>query len=217
MSSTDSSADDHAYFQAIESRFIRLRGAPLLLSPSDWQLANLWHGQGIPLELVLETLDQVFAARQTRGAKGRVQGLRYCAPAVDKAWSERRELMATGERQAPPALDLVERLRRLSKILIEASDVPEDMPERIVALEGEPEDVEAALASLDREMIEIAAAGLDEAKLVTIRDSIEKSLAKLDSRLDEAEASLMRERLLREAVRRQLNLPVLSLFATDPD
>ncbi len=125
MSSTDSSADDHAYFQAIESSFIRWRGAPLLLSPSDWQLARQWHRQGIPLELVLETLEQVFVTRQARGAKGRVQGLRYCAPAVEKAWSARQELMATGERQAPPKLDLTERLHGLAKTLMETKERPE--------------------------------------------------------------------------------------------
>ncbi len=216
MSSTDSSAEDHAYFQAIESSFIRWRGSPLLLSPSDWQLARQWHRQGIPLELVLETLEQVFVTRQARGAKGRVQGLRYCSPAVEKAWSARQELMATGERQAPPKLDLTERLHGLAKTLMETRNVPKDLADRVAALDGAPEEVEAALADLDREMIHQATADLSDASLTTIREAIEESLAKLDSRLDEAEATRMRERLLREAIRRRRNLPVLSLFATHP-
>jgi hypothetical protein len=216
MSSTDSSADDHAYFQAIESSFIRWRGAPLLLSPSDWQLARQWHRQGIPLDLVLETLEEVFVTRQARGAKGKVQGLRYCAPAVEKAWSARQELTATGERLAPPKLDLTERLHGLAKTLVETTSVSKDLTDRLAALEGAPEDVEAALADLDREMIDQATADLSDASLKTIGEAIEESLAKLDSRLDNEEAARMRERLLREAIRRRLNLPVLSLFANHP-
>jgi len=215
MSSTDSSADDHAYFQAIEDCFIRLRGAPLLLSPSDWQLARHWHRQGIPLGLVLETLEQVFASRQARGAKGKVQGLRYCASAVEKAWLERSELVATGERQVVEPIDITERLGRLSAALNTCQAVPRDLADRVTALGGTPEAVEATLASLDREMMEMAVASLDGTSIEEIRGSVEGSLAKLHSRLSESEALRVRERLFREGVRRRLSLPVLSLFATD--
>jgi len=213
MSSTDSAADDHAYFQAIESSFIRLRGAPLLLSPADWQLAREWHRQAIPLQLVLETLEEVFASRQARGAKGKVQGLRYCAPAVEKAWLERAELGATGERHVPSPIDVPARLRRLSEILIDSGSAANELAERVTNLEGTPEVVEAALAQLDREMIETAANELGEARLAEIERSIEESMTELRSRLEQSEASRMRRRLLREGIRRRLDLPVLSLFA----
>ena len=216
MSSTDSTADDHAYFQAIEESFIRLRGAPLLLSPSDWQLAKRWHQQGIPLGLVLETLEEVFVSRQARGAKGRVQGLRYCAAAVEKAWSERQELAATGERHGTPPLELPDRLSSLSALLLACNGVPESLAERVAGLEGTPERIEATLARLDQEMIETATESLDATSLEVIRESIEDSLAKLRSRLGESESSRVRDRLLREAVRRHLDLPVLSLFAVGP-
>src|SRR5436309_13032449 len=88
----------HAYFQAIEEVFVALRGAPLLLSPTDWQIARRWHREGIPLGLIRQALEAVFAKRQERGAKGRISSLRYCAPAVEAAWAERRELAAPGGR-----------------------------------------------------------------------------------------------------------------------
>ena len=216
MSSTDSSADDHAYFQAIEESFIGLRGAPLLLAPSDWQLAKRWHQQGIPLGLVLETLEAVFAARQARGAKGKVQGLRYCASAVEKAWLERQELAATGKRQEAPTLELPERLRRLSESLLACESVTEDLARRVAALEGTPENIEAALQRFDQEMIEMVMDRLDVSSLDEIKESIETSLTKLRSRLGESESARVRDRLMREAVRRRLDLPVLSLFAVGP-
>ena len=85
MSSTASAVDDHEFFQAIEACFIRLRGAPLLLSPADWQLAKHWRQRGIPLDLVLETLEEVFAARRARNAKGKVQDFCHLC-SVESCW-----------------------------------------------------------------------------------------------------------------------------------
>lgn len=216
MTSTASPADDHAYFQAIESSFIRLRGAPLLLSPSDWQMTQEWHRQGIPLELVLAVLEEVFASRRARGVKGKVQGLRYCAPAVEKAWSDRRELTATGNREAPAPLNLIENLERLSQTLRQTPLVAEDLAVRVAGLEGAPEEVEAELVKLDRQMIETAGRQIDTATMAEIQRSIEESLTKVRSRLDDSELDRMRARLLRESIRRHSNLPVLSLFVADP-
>ncbi len=87
-------AADHAYFQAIEELLVRLRGAPLLLAPADWQVASRWHRRGVPLDLVARTMEELFAKRRERGAQGRINSLRYCAPAVEAAWEELRELTA---------------------------------------------------------------------------------------------------------------------------
>ena len=75
--------EDHAYFQAVEEIFVRLRGAPLLLSPKDWHVARRWHREGIPLDLVARVLEEVFAKRKERGTRGKMSSLRYCAPAVE--------------------------------------------------------------------------------------------------------------------------------------
>ena len=63
------SAEDVAYFRAVEDAFVRLRGAPLLLSPEDFQVALRWRREGVPLSLVEATLEEVFAKRRERGAK----------------------------------------------------------------------------------------------------------------------------------------------------
>src|SRR4029077_879820 len=107
MSATaDESDSDHAYFQAVEEIFVELRGAPLLLSPADYRVAQRWHREGVPLDLLRRTLEEVFAKRQERGAKGKVNSLRYCAPAVEAAWSDLRELTAPGQRAAAPAFEV---------------------------------------------------------------------------------------------------------------
>ena len=69
MAAGDGPASEaHEYFRVIEEVFIRLRGAPLLLSPADWQLANEWHRAGIPLEVVCDAVQKVFVRRRERGA-----------------------------------------------------------------------------------------------------------------------------------------------------
>jgi hypothetical protein len=107
----------HGYFLAIEDFFVRLRGAPLLLAPADWQVARRWHAQGVPLDLVRRAIEEVFARRRERGTRGHISSLRYCAPAVEAAWAERAELVAPGRRHAVAAFDAAGRLRRLAATL----------------------------------------------------------------------------------------------------
>src|SRR5690349_17979968 len=123
---------DHAYFQAVEEIFVELRGAPLLLSPADWQVARRWHQDGVPLDLIKRTLEEVFAKRKERGAKGKISSLRYCAPAVEAAWEELRELTAVGERAEAPAFEIRPRLAALAAAL--SRSFPE-IQERIMVLD----------------------------------------------------------------------------------
>ncbi|HXO19274.1 MAG TPA: hypothetical protein VOA87_05030, partial [Thermoanaerobaculia bacterium] len=154
---TEPDDDDHAYFRAIEEVFVRLRGSPLLLSPADWQVARRWHREGVPLDLVGNALEEVFARRRERGAKGKISSLRYCAPAVEAAWSHLRELTAPGERAEVAALDVPSRLAAL------AAALPAELPERdelvarlaaLAAAAGGTEAVERRLAEIDRELLD---------------------------------------------------------------
>ena len=212
MSSTDSPAGDHAYFQAIEECFIRLRGAPLLLSPADWQLARRWHESGIPLTLILETLEQVFGHRNESGATGRVQGLRYCAPAVEAAWKNQAEIQATGSRVTLPALDLKGRLDALSTAVRDLGFDATIIADALDSLEGSPDVVERALVDLDKQLLQLAERSLDSVTLDNIGQSVDRSLARVSARMDDNEMARVRARLFRESVRRQHDLPVLSLF-----
>lgn len=215
MTSTDSSAEDHAYFQAIEERFIRLRGAPLLLSPSDWQLARRWRQEGIPLALVLATLEQVFAQRTARGAKSRIQGLRYCADAVERAWQEHQDVMAPGTRRGPSVLDVDGRLAALVASLPSSLPNRPQVVERLCALTGSAEEVERELMRIDDEVIAAAVEALDAQSREVIEKRVEAALAKLAQRISSSDRSAIRERLFRQALRHRLRLPVLSLFAPE--
>jgi hypothetical protein len=217
MSGTAEAAEDtdQAYFQAIEEAFVELRGSPLLLSPADWQVARRWHRDGVPLDLVRRTLEEVFARRRERGAKGKISSLRYCASAVEAAWADLRELTAPGRRVEAPDFAAASRLAALAAALPAGLPGREALAARISALEGEPPAIEERLAELDREMLDRAEAGLAGELKAEIDAAAAATLAALAGRLPAAEVEQARGRLLRQTLRRKLGLPVLSLFSPE--
>ncbi|HET9211608.1 MAG TPA: hypothetical protein VFR03_14465 [Thermoanaerobaculia bacterium] len=211
MSGTEAEDSDHAYFQAVEEIFVELRGAPLLLSPADWQVARRWHREGVPLDLVRSTLEAVFAKRKERGAKGKISSLRYCAPAVEAAWADLRELTAPAHRAEAPAFEVAPRLAALAACL----PGREALAAQVAHLSGDPQEVEERLAALDRQMLDRAWEGLDAEARSEVEAAVEKTLASLAGRLPAAELASSRERLVRQTLRRRLGLPVLSLFSPE--
>ncbi|HEX2251821.1 MAG TPA: hypothetical protein VHQ65_00975 [Thermoanaerobaculia bacterium] len=217
MSAIEADGDDHAYFQAVEEIFIGLRGAPLLLSPADWRVAQEWHRRGIPLEHVRRALEELFARRRERGTRGVVNSLRYCRKAVEDSWQDVEEMQAGGERTAAPGLDVPARLAAL------AAALPESLPERAAAarrirgLSGDTEHVEAALAALDRELLERVEAALDAAGRAAVDAQVEETVASLFGRLFAGDVDHARTRLRRQVLRRHLALPVLSLFSPEAE
>ena len=222
------------YFQRIESHFLLHRGAPLLLSPSDYQVARRWHRDGVPLDLVLRTMDEYFERRAERsrmatdgeGAEpGKVWGLRQVKPSVEAAWKGLRELTATGDRTAPdaaPALDVAGRVAALRAALAEALEtaLPEDEAtrERVVAgldgleAEADPRRVEERLAAVEDEALEALLAALAPDERAALESQVDEVLAPLADRMARDEVASTRERLLRQKVRRRAGMPVLTLF-----
>ena len=207
---------DHAYFLAIEEIFVRLRGAPLLLAPADWRGAQRWHRQGVPLDLVRRAMEEVFARRAERGAKGKISSLRYVAPAIEAVWADWRELAAPGEREeGAPEVDRAGRLGALAAALPAALPGREELAARVAALDGDSEAVEAALSALDREMMAAVERALGEEERAEVARTVEATVAHLAGRLDAAEVDRARARLERQVLRQRLALPVLSLFSPE--
>jgi hypothetical protein len=212
--------EDHAYFLAIEDHFVRLRGAPLLLSPADWHAARRWHRQGIPLELVRRALEEVFARRRERGAKGRISSLRYCSPAVEAAWAQLSELAAPGARTPPQDFDACARLTALAAVLRASPGLPEadELRAELASLERsglDPQAIEDRLAELDRRMLDGALAALAAAERAALDATVEKAIGAFAGRLADSEIEQARGRLARQVLRDRLGLPMLSLFSPE--
>jgi hypothetical protein len=212
--------EDQSYFLAVEEIFVGLRGSPLLLSPADWRVAQRWHRQGVPLGVVRRAMEEAFAKRAERGAKGKISSLRYLGTAVDAAWEALRDLAAAGEREeGEPQVDLAARLRNLAAALPAALPGRDELAARIAGLaarnDGDSESVEAALSALDAEMLETAENGLGEEVRAEIAEAVERTVGNLATRLDASEVARARTRLERQVLRQRLSLPVLSLFSPE--
>lgn len=209
----DGGESGHEYFETLERAFIRLRGAPLLLSPSDWQLAQEWHRRGIPVALVERVIAEVLEERRQREGADRIVSLRYFRRPVENAWQALGAVQASGARGEAEALDLPARLGALVERL------PETLPERealargILDLEGEAEAIEGGLASLEEGWWARRESELAEEERIAIEATLEPTLARLRSRVSGAELQALALRLRREALRRRYGLPVLSLFS----
>jgi len=222
MSATGSGDDDffetgeaQRYFRQLEDLFIELRGAPLQLSPADWQISKSWYQRGIPLDHVKRVLTEVFRRREERGAEGFVT-LRYCRRPVEAAWKEVEAMQAAGERGEAPGLDVAARLAALAAALPAGW---EGVGEKIAALEGEgdTEHVEAALAELDHALLKEAEEGLGEEQRAAVEAQVEETIAGLFGKLFAGDVDKARGRLYRQALRRELGLPVLSLFSPEAE
>jgi hypothetical protein len=209
--------DPTAYFRAVEEAFVRLRGAPLLLSPADFRVAAGWHRDGVPLPLVLASLEEVFARRRERGAKGRINSLSYCAPAVDAAWQELRELQGPTHGESPPEVPVAERLAALAEALPETLDDRPTWVTRLTAVgrasaAGSGEVVEERLRELDLELLAAAEASLDTQGREEVEAEVAAIIDGLRDRFADAELAALHGQLFRQRLRRRLGLPVLTLF-----
>ena len=201
-----------AWFRAIEDAFVRLRGAPLLLSPADFQVALRWRREGVPLGLVVATLEEVFEKRRDRGARGRINSLRYCAPAVEAAWAEVRELQGPARRAPAEEPPVGERLEALAAALPRELAERDAWEGRLLARGGTAAAVETALRGLDDELLATADAALEPAARERLDGEVEAILEGLRDRFRDTDLEALRGQLRRQRLRRLVGLPVLTLF-----
>ena len=207
-------SDAQAYFRAVESAFLELRGAPLLLSPADWRVARRWFEDGVPLALVREILSELVAKRRERDPEARISSLRYFDRAVRGAWKGWQEARGPGFRasETDDEPSVAERLDRL------AARLPEDLPQRatwvdrIRSLSGTPREVEDALEALDEELYSSLRAALDSAEREAIRQSVERAVTRATDAAAPGDRGAVAEQLFRRELRRRRQIPLLTLF-----
>jgi hypothetical protein len=210
--------DELRYFQALEEAFIRLRGAPLLLSPADWLVAQRWRAAGIPLDFAIASVAELFAKRRERGNEDRISSLRYCARAVETAWRRVQDLAGPGRRTgAAPALDTERRVRALAGAIPPGWARDGGIPERVLALRGDAAAVESALVAIDDQMLASAAARLSASETAELDAWVRDRLEPLRSRFDPDEIASAAHRLRSRELRRRASLPLLSLFSADAE
>lgn len=216
-------AEDKGFYEAAEAAFIRRRGTPFLLSPSDYALLKQWRALGVPLEALEAGIDEAFSRREERGAVGRVNSLSYCRDAVLGAWERRAETSrGKGGPGGAGEVDAKAALERLAGSLEEARarrldlSAPLDSAlrslSRLAASGKPPEQIEASLARLDRRLAGELAEGLPVEERAGIEAEVGRMLAGASARMDPVTLEKTGRALTRRAVRERLDLPRLSLL-----
>jgi hypothetical protein len=216
---TEGGGEELHYFQVLEEAFIRLRGAPLLLSPADWQVAQRWRSLGIPLDFAIAGMTELFARRRERGEEDRVSSLRYCARAVESGWRRAEELLGPAQRAVGggAGIDTAARLRALALAIPGTLPGGDGLARRVLELRGDAATVEAALIAIDDQMLEAAAAVLDADQAALLDRWVERRLESLSDRFDRDELARAAARLRSRELRRRAGLPLLSLFSPDAE
>ena len=215
-SAGSSQATELSYFRRLEELFIGLRGAPLLLSPADWDTARSWRTQGIPFDLIERVLREIFESSPEKRGRSGVRSLKYFDSAVTRAWEEARGLGIAGDdagRDGEP-IDIEERIGALAAAL--PSSIPEaaGIESRLEALEGTAEQIERQLAELDDELMKAIEKTLTVAERRAIEADVGAALDRLGSRIEDDQRARIRIHLRSRQLRRLKGLPILSLFAS---
>ncbi|HEY4231602.1 MAG TPA: hypothetical protein VGO79_15640 [Thermoanaerobaculia bacterium] len=221
-------AEDRDFYVAAEAAFIRRRGTPFLLSPTDFVLLKQWRALGVPLAAVEAGIDEAFTRREERSAAGKVNSLSYCRDAVLEAWERHSEASrgrgassGAGSAEADAAATR-ESLGALTRRLEEAGSARPDLEAplasavrtlaRLSRSDKRPEEIEESLARLDRRLAGELYATFPEPERAALDRQIDGLLAGAGERMDPATAEKTRKALARRTVREKLNLPRLSLL-----
>lgn len=160
----DRQAARSRYFGDVSRAFLRLRGAPFILSARELHVLSAWEREGIPLAAVLAGLEQAFRG-QARGPSAAKPGssLVFCDSFVRRANDQRRD-RAVGRRRPPGGT-----AGRMALIRKEAASFLEEMPPELAGLEP-----------LFRRVLGLVEAGGDcDADLERIEKEVEETLFKL--------------------------------------
>lgn len=210
MSETDSGR----YFQEIARRFLGRRGAPFFVSAKDLALVSDWERSGIPLAVVLEGIEQAFAARPAGAPpRGKVLSLAFCRPQVERAFERERDRKVGGRRYSPaPQRD------KWAKIKAEVEKFLGNLPHDCAALKSvflqarqELDKVPVsgeALESLEAELERLLTAGVSPEERAAMRKEIQSEHADLGGDALSAAADLA----LVKRLRGRHKIPYLSPF-----
>ena len=221
------------YFTEIETRFQQRRGTILLLSTLDWALIETWREAGVPLEAVLQGIDDAFDKYdlRTKKASGRlrkVNGLAWCAQAVMLAAEAMRDAAVgaakpavTSEESGFTGTRVAAYLRQNAASLQQQNDAAlAATAERLVAMASEvetqdpvdTETLETTLTALEERMFASILLSASEDQLIDLRAQASRELAPYRGKMSAVQLKQVTEQFVHKRLMEARSLPRLSLF-----
>jgi len=193
------------YFSEIEQTFIRRRERNLLLSPLDWALIESWQERGVPLNIVLRGIEQVFDGVDKNPAKKRsVKSLLYCREEIESqyaAWLE----MQTGKNGNTELANQKQAAREnpvsADTELFSAEAIDEHLKKVSAELEAARTKAEGDL----RETLEKIGKNLTEIRKKTFpAEKLEDALERLDAAIDESLLKTLENEKIKAEIKKEI-------------
>ena len=90
------------YIAEIETKFSKIRGRGLMLSPKDFTLVKKWEEKQIPLRIVKRAMDDVHKKFKEQNRKDNINSLSYFKQAVEKEFAEWKQSQVGKNQQKQP-------------------------------------------------------------------------------------------------------------------
>ena len=218
------------YFTEIEVRFQQRRGTVLLLSTLDWALIETWREAGVPLEAVLQGIDDAFAKydqrrEKTAGRVRKVNGLAWCAQAVMQATESMRDAAVGAQKAAPSAEGSGFDAGRVAQYLnanAASLEAQNDAALQGIALRlrdlahgvnpADTEALEVTLTALEERMFAALMLSATEDDLIALRSQASRELAPYRGKMSAVQLKQVTEQFVHKRLMEARSLPRLSLF-----
>ena len=217
------------YFTEIEDTFIRRRAKNLFLSPLDWALIEQWQDRGIPLHIVIRSVESVFDVfdKQPVGTRT-IKSLFYCREEVEAQYAEWLRSQ-TGKSSKPSAEnDEVFSLEAVAVQIANAiaslngnsiDSLREDVARAVNRLEelaanltGNAETIDATLSDIEKLLDRAMLSNWDRVHLKVLRREVGAQLRGYKAEMDADAYKNTFELMLLKRLREEANIPRLGLF-----
>ena len=228
--------DEEEYFRVIEDHFLQKRGNPMLLSPKEWVLIRDWYEASIPAEVVIRGIDRAFEKKKD-DPDNEITSLLYCKRIVKSEYKRYLKSMegldtSVASNEPPPA-DIEQFLERLAIGLAESeTKAVEAGNEGLAAMlklrENELRNqilgpfranpamnrqrVEEQLTGIEKNMEQLLLQMVPATDLDRYKEDSMRELKQFEEKLEFGVYQEMLRRSLIKTIRKQYNIPRLSLF-----
>ena len=217
------------YFTEIEDTFIRRRQRHLQISPLDWALIEMWQDRGIPLHIVIRSIEAVFDVFDKQPVATRtIKSLFYCREEVEAQYAEWLRSQ-TGKSSKPSAEnDEVFSLEAVAVQIANAiaslngnsiDSLREDIARAINRLEelaanltGNAETIDATLGDIEKLLDRAMLSNWDPAHLKVLGREVAGQLRGYKAEMDADAYKNTFELMLLKRLREEANIPRLGLF-----
>lgn len=217
------------YFTEIEDTFVRRRGKHLFLSPLDWALIDGWKERGIPLHIVLRSIESVFDVydRQPAGTRS-IKSLFYCREEIEAQYNEwLKSQVGKSNEDATDSIAAFSRddiaahiagsIEKLRAVVHPALD--EDISRAIARMEelrsdsnNDPETVDKTLGDIEQLLDRTLLANFDKGQLKGLEKAVSDELRQYKAEMEKDAYKKTFELMLLKRLREAAGIPRLSLF-----